>query len=565
MRITGLGHAGLRVDTAAGSVLVDPWTTPAYLGAWTPFPDNADLDWPRLAAVDVLFLSSAAPDHLDADLLARHVPRDVAVLLPDLPTGELRDRLAGLGFTRFVETRSGEVTGVGGLRVAVSTLTRPADGPSGQAVLWLSDGTATLVHQGGAHHDGLQPLTGLGPVDVHLLQVVPAGWSPMVHELPEEAKRTIAEDLRAHAFLAARRSVSALGAAYVVPVGGPPAFLDDDLAHLNRLGPTSGSIHADPTEFRDWMAERGYDTVRLLLPGSVADPGEPGMPVTHALPGGEAVYAGKAAHLAAARERRPAWTPPPPRDLDVLGELRAWLEPLLARAPAVADGIGVGVRLTGADAVRGDVDLLLDFPARAVRPYDGSKVRHELTVDRALLEDLVARREPDWVHGLFLSGRFSARRTGRENELVFLFLGNLAPARLDRLEAWLAHRHAGGEDVVVDGWSFQRLCPHQQADLSQVGTVEGGVLTCGVHGWRWRLSDGACLTVRGMDIRSRRGGPRPAHPPSTAQPPAGRVTRSPSDRASPARTVRPPGARSVTGSVAVDRATTSRPPSADDA
>lgn len=502
MRITGLGHAGLRLDTAAGSVLVDPWTTPAHLGAWTPFPDNAGLDWARLADVQYLFVSSVAPDHLDAELLARFVPRDVAVLLPDSPGTGLRDRLAALGFTRFVETRSGEVTDLGGLRVVVSALTRPTDGPSGQAVLWLSDGTASVLVQGDARPGDLRLFAALEPVDVHLLQVAPEGWSPMTDLLPEQAKRTIAEDRRAHAFLTARRYVSELGAAYVVPTGGPPAFRDEELVHLNRFSGEGGSTNADPTEFRDWMAERGYDTVRLLLPGSVADPREPGMPVTHALPGGEGVYADKAAQLAAARQLRPAWAPPPARDLDLPAELRSWFEPLLARAPGVADGIGVGVRLVGADAVRGDVDLLLDFPARTVRPYDGGRVRYELTVDRAVLEHLVAVRETDWVHGLLLSGRFSARRIGRENELVFLFLGNLDPARLDRLEAWLTHRHAGGEDVVVDGWSFQRLCPHQQADLTAVGTVEDGVLTCGVHGWRWRLSDGACLTVRGMDIRS---------------------------------------------------------------
>jgi UDP-MurNAc hydroxylase len=164
----------------------------------------------------------------------------------------------------------------------------------------------------------------------------------------------------------------------------------------------------------------------------------------------------------------------------------------------------VAVRLTGTDAVRGDVDLLIDFPGRAVRAYDGEKVRYELTVDRAVLEHLVAVRETDWVHSLFRSGRFSARRIGRENELVFLFLGSLDPARLDRLEAWVTLRMAGGEDVTVDGWTFQRLCPHQQADLTAVGSVSDGVLTCGVHGWEWRLSDGVCLTVRGMDIRSAR-------------------------------------------------------------
>ena len=498
MRITGLGHAGLRIDTAAGRLLVDPWTTPAHLGAWTPFPDNADLDWGTLGDVDVLFVSSVAPDRLDAELLRRHVRKDVAVLLPDLPTPELRDRLATLGFSRFVETRSGEVTQVGGLRVVVAAQTRPTDGPSGTAALWLSDGAASVLAQGDARPADLRLFSGLGPVDVHLLQVVPPGWAPMVLDLPAQAKRSIADDQRAHAFLRARRYVSEVGAAYVVPTGGPPAFRDPALAHMGD----AGSTHVVPTEFRDWMAERGYDTVRLLLPGSVADPGEPGMPVTHALPDGEAVFADAAAALDGIRRQRPAWAPPPARELDLLDELRSWLEPLLARAPGVAAGIGTGVRLTGADPVRGDVDVLLDFAARAVRPHDGEKVRYELTVDRAVLEHLVAVRETDWVHSLFLSGRFTARRIGRDNELVFLFLGNLDPVRLDRLEAWLAHRHAGGEDVTADGWTFQRLCPHQQADLTEVGTVEDGVLTCGVHGWRWRLADGTCLTVRGMDIRS---------------------------------------------------------------
>jgi UDP-MurNAc hydroxylase len=473
MLITGLGHAGLRIDTAAGSVLVDPWTTPASLGAWTPFPDNADLDWATLADVDLLFVSSVAPDRLDLELLARYVPDDVPVLLPEFPLPELRDRLAGIGFTRFVETRSGEVTEVGGLRIAVPTLTRPTDGPSGTAMLWLSDGTSTVFVQGDGRPRDLAGVTALGPVDVHLLQVAPAGWSPVTDG----------------GFPTARRYVSELGAPYVVPTGGPPAVLD-------RPGEDSGRTAVDPVAFRDWMAGRGYGNVRLLPPGAQADPQEPGMPVRGGRPDGNA-------DLAAQRRRRPAWTPLPAGDLDLLTELRGRLEPLLVRAPGVADGIGIAVRLTATDAARGDVDLLLDFPGRTVRPYDGAAVRYALSVDRAILEHLVAVRETDWVHSLFRSGRFSARRTGRENELLLLFLGSLDPARLDRLEAWLTRRDTGGEDVTVDGWTFQRLCPHQQADLTAVGSIEDGVLTCGVHGWAWRLSDGACLTVRGMDIRSR--------------------------------------------------------------
>jgi UDP-MurNAc hydroxylase len=51
MRVTGLGHAGLFIETTAGSVLCDPWVNPAFFGSWFPFPDNRDLDWDRFGRV----------------------------------------------------------------------------------------------------------------------------------------------------------------------------------------------------------------------------------------------------------------------------------------------------------------------------------------------------------------------------------------------------------------------------------------------------------------------------------------------------------------------------------
>jgi L-ascorbate metabolism protein UlaG (beta-lactamase superfamily) len=44
LKITFLGHAGLFAETAHGSVLCDPWFTPAYFGSWFPFPSNEGLD-----------------------------------------------------------------------------------------------------------------------------------------------------------------------------------------------------------------------------------------------------------------------------------------------------------------------------------------------------------------------------------------------------------------------------------------------------------------------------------------------------------------------------------------
>ena len=76
------------------------------------------------------------------------------------------------------------MTELDGLRVVVAALTRPTDGPAGTAVLWLSDGAASVLVQGDAQPADLRLFSGLGPVDVHLLQVVPAGWAPMGSSSP---------------------------------------------------------------------------------------------------------------------------------------------------------------------------------------------------------------------------------------------------------------------------------------------------------------------------------------------------------------------------------------------
>jgi UDP-MurNAc hydroxylase len=46
----------------------------------------------------------------------------------------------------------------------------------------------------------------------------------------------------------------------------------------------------------------------------------------------------------------------------------------------------------------------------------------------------------------------------------------------------------------------QRRCPHLKADLSRFGTVCDGVLECAMHGWRFELASGRCLTADGDDI-----------------------------------------------------------------
>ena len=191
-------------------------------------------------------------------------------------------------------------------------------------------------------------------------------------------------------------------------------------------------------------------------------------------------------------------------EIDVFAAIRDWFTPLLEEADHIAAGIDGGVRFLAEDAERGDIDILLDFVKREVREYAGEKVRYRFRTRRTYLEELVHVHEIDWVNSLFLSCRFSAHRIGPYNEHVYYFFKCLSEERLNYTEGWFVEQNAAeaAESIVLDGWEVQRRCPHLKADLSRFGSVEGDVLTCQMHGWKWRLTDGKCLTSVGHDLRS---------------------------------------------------------------
>ena len=62
-------------------------------------------------------------------------------------------------------------------------------------------------------------------------------------------------------------------------------------------------------------------------------------------------------------------------------------------------------------------------------------------------------------------------------------------------------------DIELDGWVMQRRCPHRNADLSVFGEVDGCELVCTLHGWRFDLETGKCLTSAGHELRVRRRSP----------------------------------------------------------
>jgi UDP-MurNAc hydroxylase len=333
----------------------------------------------------------------------------------------------------------------------------------------------------------------------------------MVYELPQRAKQALGLSKRERQFDRTLRYIDECGARFVFPTAGPPCFLDEELWGFNDIFGDESNIFPDQRVYLDWLAEKGHAEGRLLLPGSRADLADADCPVRHELTDAQIteVFSDKESYLRAYQARRmpevqaakATWAHP---EIDVLPALQEWFTPLLEEADHMAAGIDGGVRFTAEDAERGDVDVLLDFQAREVRAYAGEKVRYRFRTRRAYLEKLIAEHQIDWVNSLFLSCRFSAHRIGPYNEFVYVFFKCLSEERLNYAEGWFAEQNAAeaAETTTLDGWEVQRRCPHLKADLKRFGNVDGDVLTCQMHGWKWRLTDGRCLTSVGHPIRS---------------------------------------------------------------
>lgn len=517
MRITSIGHAGLLVETSGGTVVCDPWFTPAFFASWFPFPRNDQLPdevMEAIATCDYLYVSHSHKDHYDARFLAEHVNHDAKVLLPDFSIPLLRRELSAVGLHDFVACPDRTWVDLGGgLEAAIIALDAPNVGPMGDSALLLQDPSARILDQNDAHPSDLDFAAEGRGTDVHLLQHSGAIWFPMVYDLPQDDKDALVEAKRRRQLDRAQNYVEMVGAHTVVPIAGPPCFLDPEQFHLNDL-PDNPTIFPDSAWFQRAMAERGHDEVLVTVPASTVVVDDTGVELAHPVPQADvdALFADKEAYLRAYQrdampwlaELEAAWAPAP--DEPLLDDLRDWLEPLLSDAKHTRAGIGASIGL-----IAGDERIVLDVPAGRVRGWEDDEPDPPFwfRFPRELVATAVRDRLPDWVNTLFLSCRFEAHRDGPYNEYVYTLFKSLAPDRMAYCEQWYAANTGFGsrplEWVEVDGWVVEKRCPHQGAFLDRVGEVEDGVLTCGLHGWSFDVRTGACLSSEGegTDLRVR--------------------------------------------------------------
>lgn len=513
MRATSIGHAGILVETDQGSIVCDPWFVPAFQGSWFPFPRNDQLDddlQARIEGADYLYVSHLHGDHWDAPWLRDHMRRDVGVLLPGYPTKELDRRMRQLGFTNLIRTVDQEELDLGGgLNVAIHVETSITDGPGGDSALVVSDGEVRLVDQNDCRTTDLDALRRHGPVDLHWLQYSGAIWYPMVYELPDDEMRRLVRAKVESQLARAMRYVESVDARAVVPSAGPPVFLDPDLFGLNVIDGDEPSIFVDQPVFLHRLGESGHEGI-LAIPGTTIELTPTSIDAHHPTTDDQvdAIFRDKRAYLEEYQRDWTGWLQDlrdgwPAEETDLVTTLAAWWEPLLRMAPTVRAAVGANVLIRA-----GDTEILVDFPNGTVRAHDGEEFAFRFEIPRPLVEHVVATKAVDWSNDLLLSCRFRAWRAGDFNEWVYNFFKSLSVERMRRTEAEAVRKldppTETEPDIELGDWAVQRRCPHRNADLAVFGEVDDCTLTCTLHGWRWDLDSGRCLTSADHPIRARR-------------------------------------------------------------
>jgi UDP-MurNAc hydroxylase len=505
MRVTFLGQAGLYIETARASILCDPWFNPAFFASWFPFPRNDGIDPKAIGHPTYLYVSHLHHDHFDPEWLAAHCDKDATVILPAYPLDTLRKELEALGFHRFLETQNGvPIRTPDGLTLQVEALVAPTDGPIGDSALIVDDGTSRLLNMNDSRPPDPDHLLALGPIDILFLQFSGAIWYPMVYDLPPRAKQSLAHKKRIAQLARAYRYIELMDPRITIPSAGPPCFLDDDLFEFNDLHDDPDNIFPTQPVFLDHIAQQGRFDARLMIPGSIGTLTKSDFTVMHPVPDAEvaAIFSEREAYLrryqADVRPRLTAehasWIGP---RVDLVAELKAWFEPLLAEADLIAAGIEDAVVLDV-----GDERIRIDFRTRTVSAqapgvYDFG---YRFTIDRDLVETCVRRHEPDWVNLLFLSMRFRAWRRGAYNDFVYTWFKALTEERLQYAEGYYIEQGPEAGTIEMCGYDVQKRCPHMKADLSRFGVCEDGILTCHQHGWQWELATGRCLTSAGHEL-----------------------------------------------------------------
>lgn len=499
MKVTSLGHAGLKLETADATVLIDPWLSPegAFLASWFQYPENHHLMEPSLLEPSAIIISHEHLDHLDPWFLAQ-VPAHVPIVIPRYPSPILAQKIAATGSRTIIEVSPWEsVELTAGIRVFFVPEESPMNHDA--AIVIDADGETLLdLNDARLSPSQLRSIRAKvgGTIDLLTLQGAGASWYPICYDYPLQQRQTLSQRKRTAKFNYMARILNVLEPITVIPFAGPPCFLDPELAPFNTE--MEAGIFPDLQQVTNWLIKQDFKNTVLLLPGDCwdltlqtkqADPTWAAFSFTDCQSYLDDYARRRTRHIAAVVDRYPEPTG------SIWQSFQAYFNHLLNLSPYFNQKIDmrVGFDIQGRDGGQWAVDF---------RP--GSQGVFEQMGDCHYTYRFASRWLLALLNGklpwedFFLSLRFRAsRHPDIYNDHLLGLLKFAHPAALAAVETY-ENAMASSERIAVhvEGQNYlvQRRCPHAGVDLLEAGEVlPGGILRCLGHHYEFDLKTGKCL------------------------------------------------------------------------
>lgn len=500
MKITALGHAGLKLETTESTLLIDPWLSPegAFLGSWFQFPENQHLLSPELLHPTAIIITHEHLDHLDPWFLAQ-IPPQIPIYIPAYPSTQLQKKILAASERPIHCFDAWTPFHINPDMQAFFVLEESPMNHDAAIVIELGDRVVLNLNDARLSITQLQKICSqIGqPIDVLALQGAGASWFPLCYDYATDHSHSLSERKRLAKLNYMVRAITAVAPVKVIPFAGPPCFLDPELFHFNQE--MASGIFPDQKQVIDWLAEQGIDNSLLLLPGDswelhqktqFFDPHWTDFDWNHYGTYLKDYACRKTEILATFKEKYPI----PQQSL--WNSFQSYFEHLLSLNAYFNNQIGmkVGFDIEGP----GGGEWAVDFRPSSQGVVKGlDDCSYQYRFSSRWLPPLLAGKLA-W-EDFFLSLRFSARRDPDQYNDHLLGLLKFADSKaLDAVECY--ETALSSQDTITvfsEGKAFQvqRYCPHAGQDLLHVGEVlPGDVICCLGHHYEFDLNTGKCLT-----------------------------------------------------------------------
>jgi UDP-MurNAc hydroxylase len=500
-----IGHAGWSVKGRNFKALFDPWFNPygTFMNSWHQFPKNSHLLTDELISdLDFIYISHSHTDHYDEWTLKK-IEKTTCILIPSFRDKTLQSKLKKLGFTNIREVQEKEELCIKGVKIKF--LIEDGFNDRDSAII-LDDGENKIINLNDCHPSFEKIKKYSNNVDILLLQSSSAIWWPCVYDYTTEELIRKCQMKRKNVLNRTLEYIKHVRPKYTVPNAGPPVFLHErfkfwDETRDIEFNPFPLHNHVD-----EFLKERSLPSM-LVIPGSTINlSGDTIVNITDDTERDQ-IYKNFKKYLDDLREEKRAAGYlqnrfVPPQNLDNMVEkFSSLIRDIKKNSKIFIHKINFPVLIDFEDHSKWVIDFESDLSG-CFQKYANQEYKYSFIFDPEIINFLINQEQIDFDE-YFLSMRFScSRKEDVFNEFLFAMFKNLDLKRFKISESLYVSQNMAKEDSVetfivnVSGEEkkVQRYCPHQFVDLKKCGILEGDILTCPLHNWKFDLNTGECIT-----------------------------------------------------------------------